>query len=310
MVYSESVLRHTPGMAPLQRLDSSNAPEPLHILHASAEIVNELDLPDLSCDAPEPVRLPSSSTQAPEHMHGKNQDIAGELFRPVYSSSQEPGPVSFTTTTDLNERAHKAIDAWARRDFVAAARLLEEQLAAVEQGFVAPNGLQPDRRVLRHCIGVCASFSGDLTKAKQFFESAFNGICLFRNLDGGAIAAARWLGDVCLRLREFHNTVLAWSVALEGSIRRFGLSHDRTWHISQEMLKLNEWVSAFEGINSRFRGNVDPTDIFSNTHTLKKSDLVRAIQVRVNERRQIRIGHPSAASGRVRAWKRFQERHF
>lgn len=145
MVYSENVLRHAPGMAPLQRSDSSNAPEPLHILHASAETINELDLPDLPCDAPEPVHLPSPSTQAPEHMHGKNQDIAGELFQPVYSSSQAPEPVSFATTTDLNERVQKAIDAWVRRDFVAAARLLEEQLAAVEQGFAAPNDLQPDR---------------------------------------------------------------------------------------------------------------------------------------------------------------------
>ncbi|KAF1924312.1 uncharacterized protein M421DRAFT_72863 [Didymella exigua CBS 183.55] len=295
VVFLENDLAHTPGIAPLQRSNSSNAPEPLHIHYNTVGTPNESITSSLPCDAPEPVHLPSPSTQAPEPIYGINQDAAVKVFRPVTLASQAPEPVSSASTLDLNERAQGIADAWARHDFVVAARLLEEQLAAVEQGCVASNGLQPDRRVLRHCIGVCASFSGDLMKAKLFFESAFNGIYLIRNLDEGDIAAARWLGDVCLQLREFHNTVLAWSVALEGSIRHFGISHDRSRHIIQEMLKLDEWVSAFEGINSRIRANVDPTDIFSNTHTLEKSDLVRTIQARVNKGRQIRIGRPSAA---------------
>lgn len=293
--YAECVPAPTPGMVSLRRSDSSNAPEPLHILDIPAETTDRLDSPSLAYEAPEPVHLPSPSAQAPEPMHGKNHNIAMDGLRPIYLASQAPEAVTFATTLDLSERAQKVIDAWTKHEFVIAARLLEDQLAVVEQGFVAPNGLQPDRRVLRHCIGVCASLSGDLTKAKVFFESAFNGIYLIRNLDDGDIAAARWLGDVCLQLREFHNTVLAWSVALEGSIRRFGISHERTRQIIHEMLKLDEWVSAFEGINSEFRANLDPTDIFSSTHALEKSNLVRAIQVRVNEGRRIRIGRPSAA---------------
>jgi hypothetical protein len=295
VVYSEDVLTHTPGMAPLQRSDSSNAPEPLQVPELSAQPANQFGLPNLPPDDPEPVHLPSPSTQAPEPMDGKNHNVVLGASRPVNLASQAPEPVLFARTLELNERAQKVVEAWRQHDFMTAARLLEEQLAVVEQGFVASDGLQPDRRVLRHCIGACASFSGDLVKAKLFFESAFNGIYLMRNLDEGDIAAARWLGDVCLQLREFHNAVLAWSVAFEGSIRRFGILHDRTQHIMQEMLKLDEWLSAFEGINGRFRANVDPTDIFLNTHKLEKSDLVRINQARVNERRQIRLGRPSAS---------------
>jgi hypothetical protein len=297
-VFLEDVVAHAPSMAALQRSDSSNAPEPLHIADSATELTNQnkaSPLPHEPLKAPELMQSPSPSADAPEPIHRLDHDVPLEVFRPGTLASQAPEPVSFATPLDLNGRAQNIIDAWRRHDFMLATRLLEDHLVVVEQGFVASNGLQPDRRVLRHCIGACASFSGDLTKAKLFFESAFNGIYLIRNLDEGDIAAARWLGDVCLQLKQFHNTVLAWSVALEGSIRRFGITHDRTRHIMQEMLKLDEWVSAFEGINGRFRANVDPTDIFTNTHTLEKSDLVRATQARVNEGRQIRLGRPSAA---------------
>jgi hypothetical protein len=228
-----------------------------------------------------------------------DQHNAPELVKSAISASDGPEPVPSLISSDLSWTARQILAVWNRRDFVAAAKLLEQQLAAVEQGLVTSVGLQPDRRVLRHCIGVCASFSGNLIKAKYFFESAFNGIYLSRDLDEGDIAAARWLGDVCLQLREFHNTVLAWSVALEGSIRRYGISHDRTRHIIEEMHRLDEWVSAFGNINNQFLANVDPTDVFSNTHTLEKSDLVRAIQTRICESQsrwsQNKSNRPSAA---------------
>lgn len=294
-VFLKDVAASSPSMAPLQRSDSSNAPEPLHITCYAAEFGNQTNASRLPHDAPEGMQLPSPSANLPEPLHGTDQGVPLEVFRPGTLAPEAPEPISSATSLNLNERAQNIIDAWRGHDFVSATRLLEEHLLVVERGFLAPNGSRPDRRVLRHCIGACASFSGDLTKAKLFFESAFNGIYLIRNLDEGDIAAARWLGDVCLQLKEFHNTVLAWSVALEGSIRRFGISHGRTRHVIQELLKLDEWVSAFEGINGRFRANVDPTDIFGNTHTLEKSDLVRAIQARVNEGRQIRLGRPSAA---------------
>jgi len=287
----------SPDIVRLQRSDSSNAPEPLHIFDPPVESMKELHLPDPSHIAPEPVHTLSPSDQAPELHQGNNENSATTFLWPASAASEAPVPVLSAVFSDLNDNAQQILAAWVRHDYVAASELLEEQLAAVEQGFVTSTGLQPDRRVLRHCIGVCASFSGNLVKAKLFFESAFNGIYLFRNLDEGDIAAARWLGDICLQLHEFDNTVLAWSVALEGSIRRYGLTHDRTRLAVQEMIKLDEWVSAFRQINEKFAANVDPTDIFSSTHALEKSDLVRAIQARVKDEQprssQIRIGRPT-----------------
>ncbi|KAJ8107867.1 hypothetical protein OPT61_g8571 [Boeremia exigua] len=282
-----------PAIIQLQRSDSSNAPEALHVADPPVETWKELHSPDPSYSAPEPVHIPSPSTEAPEPMHGKN----AEFSLPVVPGSEAPVPVLSATFSDLNVNAQHIVAAWNERNYASACELLEEQLAAVEQGLVTSNGLQPDRRVLRHCIGVCASFSGNLTKAKHFFESAFNGIYLIKNLDDGDIAAARWLGDVCLQLHEFNNTVLAWSVALEGSTRRYGHADGRTRQIVQEMLALDGWVQAFRSINSHFLANVDPTDVFSNTHALEKSDLVRATQARVYEgqgrmyERQARMSH-------------------
>ncbi|XPS99563.1 hypothetical protein M3J09_008736 [Ascochyta lentis] len=266
--------------APLRRSNSSNAPEPLHILLPPKEVLNTVP-----CD-PEPVQLPALSFQAPERLlvrDVRNYVLVPELVRSVMPTSEAPEPVQPLAPPDLSWGAQLIIAAWIRHDFVAAASLLEEQLSSVEQGFLTSTGLQPDRRILRHCIGVCAAFSGKLTKAKYFFESAFNGIYLSRNLDDGDIAAARWLGDVCLHLGELHNAVLAWSVALEGSIKRYGLLHDRTRNIAQEVHQMDEWLSVFNNIDSQFLANVDPTDVFSDTHALEKSGLVRAVHAKVYE---------------------------
>ena len=58
-------------------------------------------------------------------------------------------------TVDLDWAAQQTMAAWSRRDFHAAERHLEDQLAAVERGHTLASGIQPDRRVLRHLIGVC-----------------------------------------------------------------------------------------------------------------------------------------------------------
>jgi hypothetical protein len=112
--------------------------------------------------------------------------------------------------------AQRIVAAWDKQEFATAEKLLESQLAAVERGESVTTG-QPDRRVLLHLIGVSASYSGKFLKAKGLFQQAFNGIYLSGgNIDDGDIAAARWLGDVCLHLNEPHNTAFAWGVALEG----------------------------------------------------------------------------------------------
>jgi hypothetical protein len=274
----------SPGVHLAQRRDSSNAPEPLHVSELPTDEFKLLYLSSSSSNAPEPTQQSSSSDQAPELLSLPNlQHSKAGLVQLTTLTSEAPERVPFSRPSDLDWTVQQVSSAWTQRNFVEASRLLEEHLAAVERGSVTSTGLQPDRRVLRHCIGVCASFSGNLVKAKHFFESAFNGIYLSRDLDDGDIAAARWLGDICLQLREFYNALLAWSVALEGSIKRYGIAHDRTRQISQEILMMDNWLAVFRGVEDKFRANVDPTDVFSNTHALEKSDLITTIQTRIPE---------------------------
>lgn len=214
-------------------------------------------------------------------------------IQPLDHISKQPLPASDSTpvsyyeekipmTGDLEWTAQHTVAAWMKNDFHAAERLLEEQLEAVERGQTASSGVQPDRRVLRHLIGVCASFTGHLHRAKRFFESVFNGIYLGReNLDEGDIAAARWLGDVCLALREHHNALLAYSVAYEGSFGRFGVSQERTRRAANEIRVLDHWLFAFGRIECSFQLNVDPTDIFASRHAVEKSNLIRAVKARI-----------------------------
>ncbi|KAL6710376.1 hypothetical protein ACN47E_009322 [Coniothyrium glycines] len=202
---------------------------------------------------------------------------------------------NISIAADLDWTARQIIAAWSRRDFTTAERHLEEQLTAVEHGHTIISGIQPDRRILRHLIGVCASFTGNFTKAKRLFESVFNGIFLNRdNIDEGDIAAARWLGDVCLHLREHHNAMLAYSVAFEGAIGRFGSARDTTRRMHDELLVLDHWLFAFKRIEHSFRQlNMDPTDIFSSTHAMEKNNLLTSVRMRLYD-------GPHAPDDRVR----------
>ena len=193
-----------------------------------------------------------------------------------------------TITADLAWTSQQIIAAWSRKDFAAASRHLEDQLAAVERGHtVISTGLQPDRRILRHLLGVCNSFTGNFEKAKRYFESVFNGIYLNRaSLDDGDIAAARWLGDVCLHLREHSNAVLAWGVAHEGSIGRYGIARDRTRRVGEELRLLDHWLFVFRRIENSFHNNVDPTDIFRQTHAVEKSNLITSLKVHLYETKE------------------------
>lgn len=190
-----------------------------------------------------------------------------------------------TTTADLAWTAQQIIAAWSRKDFTVASRHLEEQLAAVERGHrVIATGLQPDRRILRHLLGVANAFAGNFEKAKRYFESVFNGAYLNRAvLDDGDIAAARWLGDVCLHLREHSNALLAWGVAHEGSLGRYGMIRDRTQRIGQEVRVLDHWLFVFRRIENSFQNNVDPTDIFRQTHAIEKSNIIATLKIHLYE---------------------------
>ncbi|KAF2265803.1 hypothetical protein CC78DRAFT_175973 [Lojkania enalia] len=186
----------------------------------------------------------------------------------------------------LRSTAQEIVQAWNNREFASAQILLESQLAAVERGeTIVINGHidQPERRLLRYLIGVCASFSGNFSKAKALFEESFNGIYLTgTNTDDGDIAAARWLGDACLQLNQPENAALAWAVALDGLIARYGIARDLTRRVYEELYFLNYRLEALTILSFTFsRCNTDPTDIFMNTHAVEKSNLVASIQQRM-----------------------------
>jgi hypothetical protein len=195
-----------------------------------------------------------------------------------------------STTVDLAWTSQLIIAAWSRHDFVSAGKHLEEQLTAVELGHrVLATGTQPDRRILRYLLGVCSSLTGSFAKAKIHFQSVFNGVYLNRtSMDDGDIAAARWLGDVCLHLREHCNAVLAWGVAHEGSIGRYGAVRDRTRRVGDELRLLDHWLFAFRRIENSFFNNIDPTDIFKETPAVEKSDLITNLKARLYDQIGIR----------------------
>ncbi|KAG9194648.1 hypothetical protein G6011_04683 [Alternaria panax] len=187
-------------------------------------------------------------------------------------------------TIDLEWTARQIMAAWAQNDFVTTAKFLEDQLAAVERGQTCTSGTQPDRRILRHLLGVCASYTGDFTKAKRLFESVFNGIYLNRqNLDDGDIAAARWLGDVCLHTQEHTNAAIAYSVAYEGSIGRLGVARDRTQRVAAEIRLMDHWLWVFKRIGDSLKLNLDPTNIFASTNVVEKSNLMMSVKNHVYE---------------------------
>jgi hypothetical protein len=154
--------------------------------------------------APPTPLVPTSSIPTASHPFAASATSLPQAFPetsipPILQTPPSYYEKNSSTTADLAWNAQQIIAAWNRRDFVSAEKLLEDQLAAVERGqTVLATGAQPDRRILRHLIGVCASYSGNFKKAKRYFESVFNGIYLNGgSLDDGDIAAARWLGDIC-----------------------------------------------------------------------------------------------------------------
>ncbi|KAF2473970.1 uncharacterized protein BDR25DRAFT_332701 [Lindgomyces ingoldianus] len=211
---------------------------------------------------------------------------------PVVPPPAQPPPAynqaESTVDGNLIWTAQRIVAAWNARDFITAEKELENQLAAVERGVtinILGHVVQPDRRVLRHLLGVCASYSGKFIKSKRLFESAFNGIYLSgANIDDGDIAAARWLGDVCLHLNEPHNTALAWSVCLDGLIGRYGIARDITRRVYDELRLLDYRIQGLRMLaNSFSRFNTDASDIFMNTHTVEKSKLITSTLERLKQ---------------------------
>ncbi|KAH7395147.1 hypothetical protein DE146DRAFT_97504 [Phaeosphaeria sp. MPI-PUGE-AT-0046c] len=285
---------YAPPVLPPPSVSSSEAqPEPMAQITASSipsDTLKEVVSTSWSSSPPEVAQstssmLPEAVVRPPQTASTYASTPVPETPLPLYSND---GLIS----ADLVWIAGQAVAAWNSRDYLSAGRHLEDQLEAVEHGHaVTGSGSQPDRRILRHLIGVCNSFVGNFSKAKGYFESIFNGIYLTStNLDDGDIAAARWLGDVCLQLREYSNTALAWGVAYEGSLARYGLLQARTRRVGDELRLLDHWLFVFRGVENSFRNNIDPTNIFSHSHAAEKSALIATLKQRLYERQ----GHSGA----------------
>jgi hypothetical protein len=245
-------------------------------------------LPQVPRAPPAPVHypVPSVSVTLPPPQPYVVPQLSPSQMAPQVVQTQVPPSYydkDSSITVDIAWTAQQVIAAWNRKDFSAAAKHLEEQLTAVERGHSAlSTGTQPDRRILRHLIGVCYSFTGEFVKAKGYFESVFNGTHINHTaLDDGDIAAARWLGDVCLHLREHHNAALAWGVAFEGSTGRYGPMRDRTVRVGAELRALDHWLYVFRRIENTFHSNRDPTSILQHTPAIEKSNLMTSLEPRL-----------------------------
>ncbi|KAI5378910.1 hypothetical protein J4E82_002361 [Alternaria postmessia] len=247
-------------------------------------VMKRIPVPSLSAPIPvvpaynPPIIAPVHPTSPPPPLPSVTNITEPSVAPPSYYEKDT------TITIDLEWTAHRIVAAWAQNDFITAERLLEDQLTAVERGHTCVSGVQPDRRILRHLLGVCASYTGKFTKAKRLFESVFNGIYLNRqNLDDGDIAAARWLGDVCLHTQEHTNAALAYSVAYEGSLGRFGVAPDRTQRVAAEIRLVDHWLWVFKRIEDSLKLNMDPTNIFASTNVVEKSNLMMSVKNNIYE---------------------------
>ncbi|PSN62130.1 hypothetical protein BS50DRAFT_137919 [Corynespora cassiicola Philippines] len=237
---------------------------------------------------------PPSDGQGPFTMFGSTLGYEKEQSKTtaIASSSNEPAepPAYDDLITAKHENllftAQRIAHAWEEREFVTAEGYLENQLAAVENGAsIVVNGrfTRPDQRVLRHAIGVCASYSGSFHKAKRMFESVIRSTHLNRsNLDDGDIAAARWLGDVCLQLNEPTNTAFAWALALHGLMVRYGPDSTLTVEVYQELKMLDHWFDCWKKLTSSFAKGIDTTDIFMDSYAMEKPSLVKSVHSWMN----------------------------
>ncbi|KAL1798712.1 hypothetical protein ACET3X_002749 [Alternaria dauci] len=262
------------------------APQPLSLPATPADsAIRRVPVPSLSTPIPD---IPAYNPPTITPMHPTSPPPPPPVPSVMNTTEPTAAPPSYyekdTITIDLEWTAHQIVAAWAQNDFVTAEKLLEDQLAAVERGQTCTSGVQPDRRILRHLLGICASYTGKFAKAKRLFESVFNGIYLNRqNLDDGDIAAARWLGDVCLHTREHTNAALAYSVAYEGSLGRFGAARDRTSRVAAEIRLVDHWLWVFKRIEDSLKLNLDPTNIFASTNVVEKSNLMMSVKNNVYE---------------------------
>ncbi|KAJ9644661.1 hypothetical protein H2199_003624 [Coniosporium tulheliwenetii] len=190
-----------------------------------------------------------------------------------------PSAVSEFKESNIIWTAQLIVRHWNNRDWEKAGGCLQQQIKAVEAGEsidVRGTSCQPDIRVLRHLLGICASYQGEFHKAKKLFESVQRGPYVNgQSLDDGDLAAARWLGDTCLFLNEPENAALAWAIALDGYVSMIGITREPTPRVLSELQSLDNCLKGLATLHNSFsRYNNDASTIFATTSNTAKANLV------------------------------------
>jgi hypothetical protein len=171
---------------------------------------------------------------------------------------------------------------WNNREWDKAEEQLILQIEATQAGgCVEIRGArrQPDLRILNHLLGVICSFKGNFPRAKSLFESVIRGpLVSSGQIDTGDIAAAHWLGDACIFLREPANAALAYALALEGLVRSppgNRVTEVRINRLRKDLGVLNRYLSGLTKLERAFRfGNADASTILPTIPTENKLWLI------------------------------------
>jgi hypothetical protein len=229
------------GILPVaQAVDKELAPPPL-------------PPPPVPPKLPSPIELdnetPTTAVSAPDSAisNGRISPVGGDAG---YDDARAPSPIEEVPETepdlDLDQNATEILETWERKDWSKAAKLIQRQIEAVDNGLfvlVAGEPAQPDQRYLRLLLGVCYSFAGDFVAAAQQFRCVLER-AHFEPPDQIVVAAARWAGDTYVVLTESVNAAMAWSAALQLSLKYFGGPTGDSAKIAEDLRLLNQWTNA------------------------------------------------------------------
>lgn len=238
----------------------------------------------LSSDTPGltlPIHDTTFEQQLPQHF-----SIFSDL--PEYNQSHtnlaERSPVD--TTALLHQTTRDVVKSWNAQNWSLASDQLQS-LISLSASTPVTNGTRdsgiggktpkPDTRMLHHLLAVSASFSGDYPRAKELFSNLVNENPFVHGavLHPADIAAASWLGDLCLFLNEPENAAFAWSVALSGSWKKTPLHRQPTCRMLEELRMLDTRLAGLKNLERYFKKrHEDKTTIFTSTDRATKVELV------------------------------------
>ncbi|KAK2754078.1 hypothetical protein FQN54_007247 [Arachnomyces sp. PD_36] len=176
-------------------------------------------------------------------------------------------------------RAERIVHHWDNHEWFEAEEHLLEQVQAVRAGeFAEIDGkmYRPDIRILHHLLGVATVLQGNYIRAKSFFECVMKGPYVSGGrLDEGDIAAARWLGDICICINEPQSAALAYTIALRGLVVRQSIFDDPAARVLRELFIVNYQLRGLSSLaHALQRSDIDSSTILQTTPNETKFQLV------------------------------------